>query len=125
MKLKMYCLFDSAASAFVQPFFMPNDGLALRAFSANINSKQETDITLHPEQFTLFRVGEFDDQTGKFEALATPMSLGIGVEFVENIVVDDSNVAMFIDRIDSLEKMIKNLSKDIVSLPECLKDQAL
>ena len=63
MKLNVYSIHDSAAKAFTQPFFMHNDGLAIRAFQGNVNSKEGNNISDHPDQFTLYKIGEFDDVT--------------------------------------------------------------
>ena len=82
MKLNVYSIFDSAAQAFVQPFFMQQDGLAIRAFQDNVNSKEENNISKHPEQFTLFKLAEFNDQNGMLTPLDTPRALAIGVELI-------------------------------------------
>ena len=80
MKLKVYSVHDQAAEAFIQPFFMHNDGLAMRAFSDNVNSREENNISKHPEQFALFQIGEFDDQKGVIESLQEPKCLATGME---------------------------------------------
>jgi hypothetical protein len=64
MKLNVYSIFDKAAEAFVTPFFMQNDGLAIRAFQDNVNATDENNISKHPEQFTLYKIAEYDDKTG-------------------------------------------------------------
>lgn len=83
MKLNVYSIFDSAAMAYTTPFFMPMDGMAIRAFQANVNAGKENNISQFPDQFTLFHVGEFDDFTGMFLS-STPVSLGNGKQFVES-----------------------------------------
>ena len=62
---------------------MQNDGLAIRAFQGNVNSKEENNIRSHPEQFTLFRMAEFDDQSGVIEKEETPVPLIKALELVE------------------------------------------
>jgi hypothetical protein len=82
MKLNIYTIFDSAAQAHLSPMFMLNDGIALRWFSDGINREgTKNNLFNHPEQFTLFKVGTWDDSTCQFELLDTPKSLGIGVEY--------------------------------------------
>jgi hypothetical protein len=81
MKLKAYSLYDSAAQAFSQPFFMHNDGMAIRAFQDNVNSKEPSHISQHPEQFTLFHVADWDDKNAALEPVE-PKSLALGVEMV-------------------------------------------
>lgn len=84
MKLKLYTFFDSAAQAFTQPFCMHNDGLAIRAFQDNVNSDDKNNMSLHPEQFTLFQIAEWDDKSAKLETLKAPKSIAIGVELVND-----------------------------------------
>lgn len=80
MKLNAYAIFDTAAVAYLQPFFMHNDDLAVRAFRDNVNADTDSVISLHPEQFTLFKIGTFDDKSGTLERLETNQILGNGLE---------------------------------------------
>lgn len=75
MQINFYSIFDSAAKAFTQPFQMHNDTLAKRAFADNVNSTDENNISKHPEQFSLYHIGIFDDQTGIIDALYEPLYL--------------------------------------------------
>ena len=60
MKLKMYSIFDSAAAAYMRPFFVQTDSVALRAFQ-DLAINAEHEVGRHPEHYSLFRIGEFDD----------------------------------------------------------------
>lgn len=80
MILNVYSIHDQAAEAFINPFFMHNDGLAIRAFQDNVNSKEENNISKHPEQFVLFKLGEYDDKTGLITTLEAPRALSTGIE---------------------------------------------
>jgi hypothetical protein len=102
MKLKVYSIFDSAAKAYVQPFYMHNDGLAIRAFMDNVNSKEENNISKHPDQFTLFQIGEFDDTSGKIDSI-DPKSLGNGLEFKNDEALDKMSAL-----INKLEKYLED-----------------
>lgn len=68
MMMKAYSIYDQAAKAYMQPFFTSADGLAARMFSNLVNDGQ-SQVSGHPADFTLFGVGEFDDQTGVFQAV--------------------------------------------------------
>ena len=72
MILKVYSIYDKAAKAFNTPFFMHNKALAIRAFEDNVNSAEENNIGKHPEQFSLFCLGEYDDSKGTFNLLDDP-----------------------------------------------------
>jgi hypothetical protein len=102
MKLNVYSIFDSAASAYTQPFFMHNDGLALRAFSDNVNAETPNNISCHPDQFTLFKIAEFDDSSGEIEKI-TPKSLGNGLELKK----PDETLATIETLINKVENFIK------------------
>ena len=64
MRLFMYSVMDSKVGAFMTPFFLRSDGEAIRAFSHSV-SDANTQFSKTPEDFTLYRHGEFDDQTGE------------------------------------------------------------
>ena len=83
MKLKVYSIFDKAAKAYNTPFFMHNKALALRAFEDNVNSAEENNISKHPEQFSLFCLGEYDDSKGTFELLQQPELEATALELVK------------------------------------------
>lgn len=92
MKLNVYSFFDSAAQAFTQPFYMHNNGLALRAFADNVNAKEENNMSIHPEHFTLFKLGEWDDKSAKMEMLEAPQQIAIGVELINDTKPRYANV---------------------------------
>ena len=64
MKLNVYSIYDNASSLFSRPFFTQSDGEAIRSFS-DIATDAEHPIGKHPADYTLFRLGIFDDNTGK------------------------------------------------------------
>lgn len=66
MKLNIYAIFDSATNAYMQPFPMQSDGQALRAFT-DLAVRADHDIGQHPEDYSLWRVGSFDDNEGLME----------------------------------------------------------
>jgi len=65
MKLNIYSIYDSASGLYSRPFFTQSDPEAIRSFS-DIATDAEHPIGKHPQDYTLFRVGIFDDATGKF-----------------------------------------------------------
>ena len=89
MKLSIYTIHDSAAQAYLAPFFLHNDGLAIRAFQDNVNSTEENNISKHPEQFAMFKIGEMDDQTGVITALPSSKHITGGLE-VKNPTPEDN-----------------------------------
>lgn len=61
--LNVYSFYDSKAKTYHTPFFLKQDGQAIRAFLDLVNNPQ-TDIAKYPEDFSLFKLGQFDDETG-------------------------------------------------------------
>ena len=83
MQFKIFSIRDSKAEAFNTPIFLATEGQAIRMFDYMCN-KPDSTIAMHPEDYTLFALGEFNDITGLVEALPTPKSLGLAVEFIKS-----------------------------------------
>lgn len=81
LKLGMYCVYDVAAEAHIQPFTLPNDEMAKRAFGDCIQDPGHA-FAKHPDQYTLFRCGEFQVRSGEIVPVVPPVSLGNGLAFV-------------------------------------------
>lgn len=79
---KFYTVYDSKVQAYMSPFMAQNAGHATRMF-ADAVADEKSVLNKHPEDYTLFEIGSWDDQTAKFESLATPKSLGLALEFVQ------------------------------------------
>lgn len=77
----MFSVFDKKAECFSPPFFLKATGLALRGFSDMINSGEQTQYSLHPEDFDLYELGLWDDETGKVEQYTEPRMLGNGIDY--------------------------------------------
>lgn len=75
MKVKVFTFFDCKVGAYMQPFFAQSPGAALRILLGSIERPDHI-LAKHPADFTLFELGEFDDQLGQFTNLHTPMNLG-------------------------------------------------
>ena len=84
MKMKIFSVFDSKAGFYRAPMLLRSKGEALRGFSDIVNDdKAKNDIARHPDDFTLFYLGEFDMINGQFSPLKAHESLGTGVDFLE------------------------------------------
>jgi hypothetical protein len=80
-KVKVFAVFDSKADAYLQPFFMSTLGQAIRSFT-DAAASTDHQFGKHAADYTLFHLGDFDDATGKFTDLLTPVSLGSALEVV-------------------------------------------
>ena len=79
MLLKVCAVKDSAADAFGRPFFVPTIGLAMRSFIDEVNNR-ESPFNAHPDDYTLYEIGDFDDNTGLLFSLDTPRQVMRGKE---------------------------------------------
>lgn len=61
MKLNAYTVYDNKALVYGTPWFAGTDGAAVRAFTDLANDSNTT-VGRHPRDFSLFCVGQFDDQ---------------------------------------------------------------
>ena len=66
MKLNAYTIYDVASGVYMRPFFSQADGQAVRGFK-DIACDADHEIGKHPEDYTLYRIGAFNDTTGKME----------------------------------------------------------
>jgi len=79
MKLNAYTIYDVASGSYSRPWFAQADGMAKRGFS-DIANDPTHDIGKHPEDYTLFRVGDFNERTGTLrgeglEKIATALEM--------------------------------------------------
>lgn len=61
--MQIYAVKDKKMEAFLQPFFSPNMGTALRSLSEVCNDENHT-FSKHIDDFVLYHLGAFDDATG-------------------------------------------------------------
>jgi len=70
---------DRAADAYGRPMFVPSAGVAIRSFSDEINrNNADNQLYNHPDDFDLYELGEFDDNTGLFTLHEQPKLLSLG-----------------------------------------------
>jgi len=81
MKLHVFSIFDSKAEIFNTPIFLPAIGQARRTFGDQVNDK-ESPFNKHPEDYTLFLIGEYETDNGKITPAETPTSYGLASEYI-------------------------------------------
>lgn len=74
MILKAYSIRDQKGEIFHPPFYKKTHGEAERDFTTLCSDDKST-VAMFPEDFDLYHVGEFDDNTGHFKALDTPQHI--------------------------------------------------
>lgn len=78
---KIFTIWDAKAEAYGHPFNRIAKGVAVRDFADRCNNPQEP-IALHPEDYQLFEIGEYDDQTATITMLDTRVPLGSALEYI-------------------------------------------
>lgn len=69
--MRIYCLRDRKVG-FLTPVLAQNDDLAMRDVANALRRGTGTLIDTHPEDFSLYCVGEFDQDTGVITSMAVP-----------------------------------------------------
>jgi len=82
MKLHAYSVYDSAAKAFLPPFFMHNNAVAIRAFAHSANDENHQ-FCASPEDYTLWNIGSWTDDQGDFEIIKHE-KLGTAASFLKD-----------------------------------------
>lgn len=81
MILKVFTVYDQAAKAYLQPFFTATTTQAIRTFREIVNQKDHL-FNKYPGDYTLFELGEWDDNSAAFHDYEVPVKLGLGLEFI-------------------------------------------
>ncbi len=64
MKLQLYAIFDTCSGIYERPHFASSDDLVRREFQ-DICTAADNPISRHPEHYSLYRLANFDNTTGK------------------------------------------------------------
>lgn len=82
MDLIILCIFDSKANAFLTPFFAQTTETGIRDFRTACNDSN-SNFYKHPDDFTIFEIGSFSQQTAEINVLAQPISHGLAITYKE------------------------------------------
>lgn len=74
MEHKIYSVRDAKAEVFGYPFYKKTHGEAERDFNTLCNDPKST-VFNFPDDFDLYYVGSYDDDTGKLTPLDTPQHI--------------------------------------------------
>lgn len=80
MKFEVMSVYDNKARIFLAPFTCVNISVAVRSFTEAANTPEMMPCK-HPEDFMLFHIGRWDDDTGMTESLNPPINLGMAAHF--------------------------------------------
>lgn len=91
--MEIFAVYDQKAQAFTTPFFDRTQETAQRAFAALVNNP-ESDFGRWPEDYTLFHLGSYDNETGVIRGLEPPRGIAAASTLVrvpQLRVVDDGS----------------------------------
>jgi len=81
VKKLIFCVLDSKANVFGTPFTQHNEAMALRSFQrAAIDPA--SDVSVFPDDFALFQLGEYEDDTGAITPLIPVRHICTARQFV-------------------------------------------
>lgn len=69
---------DRAIDAFGQPFCVTAVGSAIRSFTDEVNNPKSDLVAKHPDDFDLYLLGTFNDESAKFDLLDSPRQIAVG-----------------------------------------------
>lgn len=81
MNLYIMSVFDSKAAAFLDPFYTNTVAIGIRSFEAAANDPSH-EFTRHPDDYTLFELGQFCQSNAEFILHPAPISHGLAITYV-------------------------------------------
>lgn len=81
MKLQVFSIHDSKAEASLRPFFSPNVAVGQREFAQAV-ADPDTMFHKYPGDYTLFHLGEWEQDTMLFDLKKTPENLGLALSYM-------------------------------------------
>lgn len=73
-KINMFTIFDTKANAYLQPFFSRTNDTAIRELTKAVNDEKSL-FHNAAEDYTLFYLGNFDEDEGTFDMSPQPISV--------------------------------------------------
>jgi len=77
---QIFSIYDAKANAFNSPVFLPNQAIAERSFKIAANDPTSF-IGQCPTDYTLFCLGEWNDETSTFTLNPSPVSIGLASNY--------------------------------------------
>jgi hypothetical protein len=90
MTLKTYAIRDAKAEVFNTPFYQKTHGEAERSFKQLVSDAQSM-VSKFPDDYDLYYLGEYDDQTGKLHPIDTPQHIVKAVQLQQQKTVSPGN----------------------------------
>lgn len=81
MDKNVYAIFDKQIGRYMNPLVFINDGEAIRWFTTCVNPPhgEQSNVSLYPEHFVLYRLGTYSDVSGNFDSVVREIIVGNAV----------------------------------------------
>jgi hypothetical protein len=83
LKYKIFSVYDHKGLVYGVPFFKNTNLAAIRDFGDAVQDQQTT-LNRHPEDYQLFEIGEYDDNTAEIINQIPPKLMASASEFKKN-----------------------------------------
>ncbi len=78
---QIFTVFDSKTAAYLPPMYMQTKPAMIRALTDTVNDPSHQ-FHLHPEDYTLFYLGSFNDENAVFDLEKSPVALATCLELM-------------------------------------------
>ncbi len=82
MIMKICTIYDGKADAFMTPMFFQSTGQAVRSLADAVNDGK-SDFAKHPEDYTLFCLGDFDQRNAALVLETAPVCIGQAIHLID------------------------------------------
>lgn len=79
--MKIVVVRDIKADVYGVPMFVASLGAAIRSFGDEVGKTDGNPFALHPEDFELYHVGEYDEVSCVFDLLKVPKQIAVASNF--------------------------------------------
>lgn len=86
MKLYIYSIYDEKVEAYNTPFFEKAHPAAIRMFE-DLANDAHTSVHRHAQDFTLYAIGEWDDEKADIQRYENPQNLGRASDYYSQTTV--------------------------------------
>lgn len=77
----IFTVYDTKTAAYLPPMYMQTKPAMIRALTDTVNDPTHQ-FHAHPEDYTLFYLGQFDDEHSTFDLEKTPVALATCLELM-------------------------------------------
>lgn len=89
MTTRIYAIYDAKANRFAPPFTVVNDEVAKRTLAHTFVNVGDCPLTQYPGDFSLFALGEFEEDTGDIMPFDCKQNLGTVLQIMSGFSVDE------------------------------------